>query len=136
MKKFFASLVAILAIGIAANAASYTIDESAIDAAIEAAVAEAPAQSAGVLYNSVKIGAQPQPIIATVLSIIPVTSWLALHRAYLGTSWLAVGLNILTGAGFGIVYVVDAVVLVLGTLDNNIGAYVNNPRWLMWANII
>lgn len=55
---------------------------------------------------------------------------------YLGTSPLAVILNIVTGGGFGIVYVVDWVVLLLGVIDGSVSKYVNNPRWWMWANII
>ena len=54
----------------------------------------------------------------------------------MGTSWLAFILNVLTGAGFGIVYTVDAVMLLLGVLDNNISQYCNNGRWLMWADLI
>ena len=55
---------------------------------------------------------------------------------YMGTSAHAIILNIVTGGGFGVVYVVDAVMLLLGVLDNNISQYCNNGRWLMWANII
>ena len=55
---------------------------------------------------------------------------------YMGTSPLAVILNIVTGDGFGIVYVIDAVMLLLGVLDDNIAPYCNNPRWWMWADII
>jgi hypothetical protein len=55
---------------------------------------------------------------------------------YMGTSILAVILNIVTGAGFGVVYVIDWVMLLIGVLDNNIGQYCNNGRWLMWADII
>lgn len=140
MKKFFASLVAILAIGIAANAANYTIDESAIDAAIEAAVEVAPsameAVAPSVTDPTISLGMDVQPILAFIFSAIPVTGWLAIHRMYMGTSVLAVVLNIVTGAGFGVVYVIDAVMLLLGVLDNNISKYCNNGRWLMWCDLI
>lgn len=141
MKKLLFSIIAIFAIGIAANAAnSYTISDEAVDTMIENCIeapvcAEAPA-AALPSTPAVKIGQAPNAWVAFALSFIPVTGWLAVHRMYLGTSVLPVVLNILTGAGFGIVYVVDWVVLLIGAIDNNVGAYTNNPRWLMWCNLI
>lgn len=138
MKKLIISLVAILGLGIAASANNYTIDESAIDAMIENAVEVSPmsveANAGGIQDPTIKFGSAPNPIVAFVLSVIPVTGWLAVHRMYLGTSPLAVILNIVTGGGFGIVYVVDWVVLLMGVLDNNISRYVNNGNWLMWVD--
>lgn len=138
MKKIIISLIAILGLGLAASANNYTIDESAIDAMIENAVEVSPmsveAGAAGIQDPTIKFGSAPQPVLAFVLSVIPVTGWLAVHRMYLGTSPLAVILNIVTGGGFGIVYVVDWVVLLMGVLDNNISRYVNNGNWLMWVD--
>ena len=42
MKKFIISLFAVLALGIAANAANYSVDEASIDAMIEAAAEVSP----------------------------------------------------------------------------------------------
>ncbi len=142
MKKFIISLFAVLALGIAANAANYSVDEASIDAMIEAAAEVSPLAmenaSADLTSPTVKVqlGEGVQPIIAFIPSAIPVTGWLACHRMYMGTSALAIILNIVTGGGFGVVYVVDAVMLLLGVLDNNISQYCDNGRWLMWANII
>lgn len=142
MKKFIISLFAVLALGIAANAANYSVDEASIDAMIEAAAEVSPLamENASPDLTSptvkVQLGEGIQPIIAFILSAIPVTGWLACHRMYMGTSALAIILNIVTGGGFGVVYVVDAVMLLLGVLDNNISQYCDNGRWLMWANII
>lgn len=134
------SLVAIVAFAFAASATNYTIDENAIDAMIESAVEVSPAvmesSSAALTDATISFGQAPTPIVAFILSVIPVTSWLAVHRMYMGTSPLAVILNIVTGAGFGIVYVVDWVVLLIGVIDNNISRYCGNGRWLMWADII
>lgn len=145
MKKFLVCLVALAAMTFAANAANYSIDDSAIDCAIENALEVSPldvmaevgtaAQSSAA--KTLKIGSNANPVIAFVLAIIPVTSWIAVHRMYMGTSALAVILNIVTGAGFGIVYVVDWVVLLInGVAGGDISQYCNNPRWWMWANII
>ncbi len=140
MKKFFLCLVAVLGLGLAANAANYTVDEQSIDAMIENATEVTPMTLAAADNSftdaTLKIGPAPQPIVAFILSLVPVTSWLAVHRMYLGTSPLAVVLNIVTGSGFGIVYVLDWVALLLGVLDNNIGQYVNNPHWIMMFNLI
>lgn len=139
MKKIFLTLIAVLAVAFAANATSYTMDESALDALIESSVEVAPAAMApasDLSSASVKLGSGSEPIVAWILSFIPVTSWLAIHRMYMGTSPLAIILNIVTGAGFGIVYVVDWVALLIGVLDGGIGQYCNNPRWWMWADII
>ena len=140
MKKLLLCLVALFGLGLAASANNYTIDENAIDAMIECATEVSPmtadAAASDLTSPSVKFGSSVNPVVAFVLSVIPFTSWLAVHRMYMGTSVLAVVLNIVTGAGFGIVYVVDWVCLLLGVLDNNIGQYCNNGRWLMWANVI
>lgn len=140
MKKLIISIVAVLGLGIAASASNYSINESAIDAMIESASEVTPMtlqeSPSDIMASTIKIGAAPQPIIAFVLSVVPVTGWLAVHRMYMGTSPFAVILNIVTGGGFGVVYVVDWVVLLLGVLENNIKPYCNNGKWLMWTNLI
>lgn len=139
MKKIIITLAAIFGLAIAASAANYSIDESSIDSmfadAVEMTVATSDATASA--EASVKIGSSVNPVVAWILSFIPVTGWLAIHRMYMGTSVLAVILNIVTGAGFGIVYVVDWVVLLIKVIDGSgIGEYCGNPRWWMWANII
>lgn len=138
MKKVILCLIAVLGLGIAASAANYTIDEQSIDAMIEMAEEVTPAamEAQGATDVTIHLGNGAQPIVAFLLSIFPVTGWLAIHRMYMGTSILAVILNIVTGGGFGVVYVIDWVMLLIGVLDNNIGQYCNNGRWWMWANII
>ena len=140
MKKLILCLIAVVGMGIAASAANYSIDEQGIDAMIENAVEVTPMSmesSASDLQSpTIKFGGAPSPLVAFVLSLVPVTSWLAVHRMYMGTSALAVILNIVTGMCFGIVYVVDWVCLLMGVIDNNISQYCNNGRWLMWADLI
>lgn len=140
MKKLILCLIAVVGMGIAASAANYSIDEQGIDAMIENAVEVTPmsmeASASDLQSPTIKFGGAPSPVIAFVLSLVPVTSWLAVHRMYMGTSALAVILNIVTGSGFGIVYVIDWVCLLMGVIDNNISQYCNNGRWLMWADII
>lgn len=140
MKKFILSLVAVLSLGIAASAANYTVDGVFIDALIENAVEVTPASmeaEAGDLYGtSLKIGSAPKPVVALLFATIPFTNWLAVHRVYLGTSPFAMILHIVTLEGCGIVGFLDWVALLVGTVNDDISAYVNNGRWWMWADII
>lgn len=136
MKKFFASLVAILAIGIAANAANYTIDESAIDAQIEAAAEVAPmtiALSDSIADNQISLSnGNADPLIALVLDVVVGT--LGIHRLYLGTKVLTcVGYIITFGGIFGILPLVDGIVLLIELINGGSGSqYVNNPKFFMW----
>lgn len=132
MKKLVLTL-AVALMALCASANNYVANDAAIDALVENSVEmvmeAAPAMPA--------VAAQKNPIIATALSLIPVTNWLALHRYYLGTEvWMALPYA-LTGSGFGILYVVDSVVLVLDLIESNSisGKYINNPRILMWADL-
>lgn len=138
MKKIFICLVAMLSMGIAASAMSYTEDEQSIDAMIEMATEVTPAsmEAEGISDPTISFGAAPQPIVAFILATVPFTNWLAVHRMYMGTSPLAVILHIVTGEGFLIVGIIDWVALLIGTVNNDISAYCNNGRWWMWADII
>lgn len=144
MKKILTVIVALCAMAVAANAANYSIDESAIDAAIENAVEVSPLDAVAMAGGSpistadIKIGNGVEPVLAFIFALIPITSWVALHRMYMGTSVLAIILNVVTGAGFGIVWAVDWIVLLLDGVigKGNIKKYCNNPRWWMWADII
>jgi hypothetical protein len=43
---------------------------------------------------------------------------------------------LLTGGGFGVVYVIDSVLLLVGALEDTIdGKFLNNERILMWADL-
>lgn len=138
MKKIFFCLVAMLSMGIAASAMSYTEDEQSIDAMIEMATEVTPAsmEAEGISDPTISFGAAPQPIVAFILATVPFTNLLAVHRMYMGTSPLAVILHIVTGEGFLIVGIIDWVALLIGTVNNDISAYCNNGRWWMWADII
>lgn len=131
MKKFFASLVAILAIGIAANAANYTIDESAIDAAIEAAVEVAPAagNSATALLD-LGLGT-PDVLIAWLCNTF--VGYFGIHRLYMGTSALTVVLYVITGGGLGIVDLIDWICMTIKLVNGeDCGSYANNTKFFMW----
>lgn len=58
---------------------------------------------------------------------------LGIHRLYLGTKTMTwVGYILTCGGIFGIVPLVDFIVLIINNQD--ISPYVNNPKFFMWAN--
>lgn len=135
MKKLVLTLVAAL-VALCASANNYVANDAAFDAleanSVEMVMAAdlemAPA-------NMVQLSNNQDPLIATLLSWF--TGWVGLHRYYLGTSiWMALPYA-LTGGGFGIVTLVDSVLLTLDLIQNNSinGQYINNPRILMWADL-
>lgn len=135
MKKLVLTLAAAL-VALCASANNYVANDAAIDALVENSVemvmeAAAPAAPA----NMVQLSNNQDPLIATLLSWF--TGWVGLHRYYLGTSvWMALPYA-LTGGGFGIVTLVDSVLLTIDLVQNNSinSQYINNPRILMWADL-
>lgn len=118
-----------------ASANIYEVNDAAINALVDNSVEMV--MEAAPAGDMISLSSSKNPIIATALSVIPVTNWLAVHRYYLGTKvWMGL-VYALTGSGFGILYVVDSVVLVLDLIEsNNIsGKYMNNGRILMWADL-
>lgn len=135
MKKLVLTLVAAL-VALCASANNYVANDAAFDAleanSVEMVMAAdlemAPA-------NMVQLSNNQDPLVATLLSWF--TGWVGLHRYYLGTSiWMALPYA-LTGGGFGIITLVDSVLLTLDLIQNNSinGQYINNPRILMWADL-
>lgn len=135
MKKLVLTLAAAL-VALCASANNYVANDTAIDALVENSVemvmeAAAPAAPA----NMIQLSNNQDPLIATLLSWF--TGWVGLHRYYLGTSvWMALPYA-LTGGGFGIITLIDSVLLTIDLVQNNSinGQYINNPRILMWADL-
>lgn len=135
MKKLVLTLAAAL-VALCASANNYVANDAAIDALVENSVemvmeTAAPAAPA----NMIQLSNNQDPLIATLLSWF--TGWVGLHRYYLGTSvWMALPYAI-TGGGFGVVTLIDSVLLTIDLIQNNSinGQYINNPRILMWADL-
>lgn len=144
MKKVIFSLFAVLALSFSAmadNGDAYTIDDNAIEQVF--------AQSAEVnvadveLFGSMNLLSPEMPVtsLQTVSSANPWAAWaicwflgeFGIHRHYLGTSkpmWLYYTLT--CGGIFGIVTIVDWVVLLIGAIQDDISAYCNNDQFFMW----
>ena len=115
MKKLVLIIAAVFGMAVAANAANYKVDDSAIDALIENAeevmildVAEAAPVAANLPAVSQK---SVQPAVALVLSFI--VGGFGIHRHYMGTA-----------PGMWALYTF---------VDNDISRYINNRKFFMWA---
>ena len=136
MKRFFATIFAVLAISALASAADYSINDDAVDALIEAAVEVSP--SVSVLTASAPVSLPS----STVSSVSPVASFLlctflggfGIHRHYMGTRPFMWVLYTFTFGGiFGVVPFVDWVFLLIGVVEDNISQYCGNTKFFMWA---
>ena len=151
MKKLLLTLAVALFAICSASANNYVANDAAIDNLVENSVEmvvmadtdgsysapaasfggySAPAAPAAAAY----VSAGKNPVVATLLSWF--LGWCGVHRYYLGTAPWMVLPYLLTGGGFGVVYVIDSVLLLVGALDNTIdGKFLNNERILMWADL-
>ena len=134
MKKLVLSIIAVLAIAFSANAANYKVDNNAIDNLIENAeevytldvAAPAAANLPAVSQKEVK------PVTALILNFF--LGGFGVHRHYMGTAPGMWALYTFTFGGiFGIVPLVDFIMLIIGTVDNDISRYINNRKFFMWA---
>ncbi len=135
MKRLLFSLIAILAIAVSANAADYTVDDDAIDALIEASAELSPLEfmpAAAVPAAASLASGSPSPIASFLLCTF--LGEFGVHRHYMGTRPWMWAIYVFTGFGiFGIVPLVDWVMLLIGLVDDDISPYVGNTRFFMWA---
>lgn len=137
MKKIFATLIAVIAIAFSAKAENYTIDDNAIDALIEASVEVSPAMADLMLDSAVPAAASigtgsPTPVASFILCTF--LGGFGVHRHYMGTRptmWVIYTFTF--GGIFGIVPFVDWVMLLIGLVEDNIGSYCGNTKFIMWA---
>lgn len=141
MKKIIFSLFAVLALGFSAmadNGDAYTIDDNAIDQVF--------AQSAEMTVTDMSLFSidgitMENAASLTTKSVNPWGAWaicwflgeFGIHRHYMGTSkpmWLYYTLT--CGGIFGVVTVVDWVVLLIGAIQDDISAYCDNDQFIMW----
>jgi len=119
-----------------ASASSYSVNEQAIDQlfvnAVETSMISANATDLSSLATNVPttvMAPQKDAIVAIVLDFF--LGGLGIHRFYLGTETLTgIGYILTCGGIFGIVPLVDFVVLIIDNKD--ISKYVNNPKFFMW----
>lgn len=138
MKKFIAAFLVLAFTGLCglnARASSYTVDDNQIDQMLNSApltvntVFADLSSVAGSSFASATVSSK-DPIVAIVLDFF--LGGFGIHRFYLGTEVLTgVGYILTCGGIFGIVPLVDFVVLIINYKD--ISPYINNPKFFMWA---
>jgi TM2 domain-containing membrane protein YozV len=120
-----------------ANASSYSVNEQSVDQlfdkAIETNMLSATSTdltaSMSNLPTTAMAGKEKDAIVAIVLDFF--LGGFGVHRFYLGTETLTgIGYILTCGGIFGIVPLIDFVVLIINNKD--IGAFVNNPKFFMW----
>ena len=140
MKKLAILILLLVTIGAVnqVSASSYSVDEQAIDQLFDNAV-----ETSMVLANSAETGFLPasfspavmgsanekDAVVAIVLDFF--LGGLGVHRFYLGTETLTgIGYILTCGGIFGIVPLIDFVVLIIDNKD--ISEYIDNPKFFMW----
>lgn len=135
MKKLLFSLIAILAIAVSANAANYTVDDDAIDALIEASAEVSPLElmpEAAVPATASLSSSNSNPVAAFLLCTF--LGGFGVHRHYMGTRpWMWAIYTFTCGGIFGIVPLIDWVMLIVGLVEDNISDYCGNTKFFMWA---
>jgi len=120
-----------------ANASSYSVNEQAVDQLFENAVETSMISMNATELSTVASNAsstlmatnEKDAIVAIALDFF--LGGFGIHRFYLGTETLTgLGYILTCGGIFGIVPLVDLVVLIIDNED--ISAYINNPKFFMW----
>lgn len=139
MKKAFVLILLFAAVFTVkqANASSYVIDEQAVDQLFATATetsmisinASEMSAVASTVSTTVVASKQKDAIVAIVLDFF--LGGLGVHRFYLGTKTLTgIGYILTCGGIFGIVPLVDFIVLIIDNKD--ISPYIDNPKFFMW----
>jgi TM2 domain-containing membrane protein YozV len=116
-----------------ASASDYTINDKLVDNLFAAAPETVnPAfinLNLAATSGTTVAAAEKDAIVAIVLDFF--LGGLGVHRFYLGTEVMTgVGYILTCGGIFGIVPLIDFVVLIIDNED--ISAYINNPKFFMW----
>lgn len=136
MKKLLLTMAVALFAICSASANNYVANDAAIDNLVENSVEMVVLADTDAMASpaAAYVSASKNPVVATLLSWF--LGWCGVHRYYLGTAPWMVLPYLLTGGGFGVLYVVDSVLLLVDTLENKIsGQYLNNNRIIMWADL-
>lgn len=134
MKKLVLSIIAVLAIAFSASAANYKVDNNAIDNLIENAEEVYTLDIAAPAAANLPTVSQKDVNSTTALILNFFLGYFGVHRHYLGTAPGMWALYTFTVGGiFGIVDMIDFIMLIIGVVNNDISKYINNRKFFMWA---
>ena len=140
MKKFFLVVMAMFAIATVASAASYKLDDSAIDAVIENATAVSPVSLMSEAPAALPVPSPAGPAVSSSknpAAAILLTFFLGgfgVHRHYMGTRpWMWAIYTFTFGGIFGVVPFVDFIVEIVALVeDGSVARYCGNTSFFMW----
>ncbi|HEY6082649.1 MAG TPA: TM2 domain-containing protein [Chitinophagaceae bacterium] len=145
-KLLFTLLFAAMVVVAKADPGQYTINDAQVEATFAKGVDISSqlisSQDKSTLFNSMGLNTANASMasagsggkeFAVALLLNFFLGGLGIHRLYLGTKTITwVGYILTCGGIFGIVPLVDFIVLIIHNED--ISPYVNNPKFFMWAN--
>ena len=137
MKKLLFVLVAVFAFAATASAASYKLDDAAIDQVIENATEISTADMMAEMGTTTMAGAQMKS--GNNAAVALVLNWflggLGIHRHYMGTRPFMWAIYLVTIGGiFGIVPTIDFIFEVVALIeDGGIDRFCGNTSFFMWA---
>jgi TM2 domain-containing membrane protein YozV len=118
-----------------AASSDYYIDDNQVETVLEESVQvtfnAGEIQFENMMNASSVQASDPNPWVAFALAWV--VGALGVHRVYLGGRGILILFYIITCFGiFGIVPLVDWVVLLVGAINDDISKYVNNDSFFMW----
>lgn len=119
------------------SAASYSIDEGAVDQLFASATETSMISINANEFSALPSGV-PSPLVApkekdAVVAIVLdfFLGGLGIHRFYLGTKTMTgIGYILTCGGIFGVVPLIDFIVLIID--NDDISPYIDNPKFFMW----
>ncbi len=134
MRKVVFLFLALLPLALFANN-SYEINLSKVDVTIQQAV-ESNNFNLQTEFSANKNSEMLQSSdknVTTAFILAILVGGFGVHRLYLGTSMGVFIGYLLTGAGCGILYTIDNVLLLISLIQNSpIDSYIDNPHFFMW----
>ncbi|WP_421877750.1 NINE protein [Marinoscillum sp.] len=134
MKKSILLVVAMMFAVAGFSNSKYTIDDNQVETVIEQSVQVdfnlSQEQVDGIL-GTTAIQGEPNAWVAFALAWV--VGWTGVHRVYLGGKGGLILIYIITCGGiFGIVPLIDWIVLLVGAIKGDISQFVDNDKFFMW----
>ena len=135
-KSLFSALFVMFALFTYAGTADYYIDDAAIESklndATQVSLTAVDGMSQVDFMNVTSVqAADPNGWVAFALCWV--VGGIGIHRVYLGGKASLILIYFITCGGiFGIVPLVDWIVLLIGSINGDISQYVNNDSFFMW----
>jgi len=113
----------------------YTINDNEVEKVLTQSVqvdfSLDAAQTQGILETASIQGSNPNAWVAFALAWV--IGWTGVHRVYLGGKGSLILIYIITCGGiFGIVPLIDWIVLLVGAIKGDISQFVGNDKFFMW----